>query len=137
CLLGESLLLQARWEEAEGCLTRSCELHASLGTRSGALPWQRRAELAACHGDPAMVHEYLREASAIATVSTMALHMWGRIYATAALSALEQHDPDGAVLAVQAAAAAAARYGDCPTCSALLNPVAAEAYALLDDPGRA
>src|SRR5207248_7061227 len=37
CLLGESLLLHARWEEAAGCLERSCELHASLGSRSGGL----------------------------------------------------------------------------------------------------
>jgi DNA-binding SARP family transcriptional activator len=133
CLLGESLLLQARWEESEGCLARSCELHASLGTRSGALPWQRRAELAACRGDHAEVQICLREASAIATVSAMASHMWGRIYATAAFSALGRHELDEATRAVQAAAAAAARYGDCPTCSALLNPVAAEAYGLLDD----
>ena len=32
CLLGESLLLHARFEEAAGCLERSCELHASFGT---------------------------------------------------------------------------------------------------------
>ena len=133
CLLGESLLLQARWEESEGCLARSCELHASLGTRSGALPWQRRAELAACRGDHAEVQACLREASAIATVSAMASHMWGRIYATAAFSALGRHDLQEATRAVQAAAAAAVRYGDCPTCSALLNPVAAEAYGMLDD----
>jgi DNA-binding SARP family transcriptional activator len=133
CLLGESLLLQARWEESEGCLARSCELHATLGTRSGALPWQRRAELAACRGDHAEVQACLREASAIATVSAMASHMWGRIYATAAFSALGRNDLQEATRAVQAAAAAAARYGDCPTCSALLNPVAAEAYGALDD----
>jgi len=33
----------------------------------------------------------------------------------------------------RSAAKAAARYGDCITCSALLNPVSAEAYALLGD----
>jgi hypothetical protein len=64
----------------------------------------------------------------------MASHMWGRIYATAAFAAVEQADAEGAVRAVHAAAAAAARYGDCPTCSALLNPMAAEAFARLADP---
>jgi DNA-binding SARP family transcriptional activator len=133
CLLGESLLLQARWEEAEGCLARSCELHASLGSRSGALPWQRRAELAASRGNYDDVAIAIREASAIATVSAMASHMWGRIYATDALAAVEQGQATEAVRFVEAAAAAAARYGDCPTCSALLNPVAAQAYAMLGD----
>jgi len=133
CLLGETLLLQARWDEADGCLERSCELHASLGSRSGALPWQRRAELAACVGRHDDAIECLRHASGIATVSSMALHMWGRIHATAALSALLQGDPERAVQSIQAAAASAARYGDCPTCSALLNPVAAEAFAEIGD----
>jgi DNA-binding SARP family transcriptional activator len=137
CLLGESLLLQARWEESMGCLARSCELHASLGSRSGALPWQRRAELAVCRGSYDEAEAYLRQASGIATVSPMANHMWGRIYATAAFAASEQADAEGAVRAVQAAAAAATRYGDCPTCSALLNPMAAEAFALLADPDSA
>ena len=133
CLLGESLLLQARWEESDGCLERSCLLHDSLGSRSGALAWQRRAELAACQGRFADVDAHLRRASGIATVSPMASHMWGRIHATAAFAAMERGDPAAAVQAVQAAAAAGARYGDCPTCSALLNPVAAEAFASLRD----
>ena len=133
CLLGESLLLQARWEEAAGCLERSCDLHSSLGTRSGALPWQRLAELAVCRGAPAEAAEPLRRASAIATVSPMARHMWGRIYATAAFGQIEQGDPEAAARSVRAAGAAAARYGECPTCSALLNPVAAEALTMLDD----
>jgi hypothetical protein len=47
-----------------------------------------------------------------------------------ALAAVEQADAGGAVRPVHAAAAAAARYGDCPTCSALLNPIA-EAFARL------
>jgi hypothetical protein len=64
----------------------------------------------------------------------MARHVWGRIHATAAFAAVEQGDPQRAVRSVRAAGAAAARYGDCPTCSALLNPVAAEAFGLLDDP---
>jgi DNA-binding SARP family transcriptional activator len=133
CLLGESLLLQARWEEAAGCLERSCDLHASLGTRSGALPWQRLGELAVCSGAPAEADAYLRRASAIATVSPMARHMWGRIYATAAFAQVELGDPEAAARSVRAAGAAAARYGDCPSCSALLNPIAAEALTLLDD----
>jgi DNA-binding SARP family transcriptional activator len=133
CLLGESLLLQARWEEAGGCLERSCDLHGSLGTRSGALPWQRLAELAVCQGRPEEADEPLRRASGIATVSPMARHMWGRIYATAAFARVERGEPEAAARSVRAAAAAAARYGDCPSCSALLNPVAAEAFALLDD----
>jgi hypothetical protein len=37
------------------------------------------------------------------------------------------------VQCVRAAAATAVRYGDCPTCSALLNPIAAEAFALVGD----
>jgi DNA-binding SARP family transcriptional activator len=132
CLLGESLLLQARWEEAAGCLERSCELHASLGTRSGALPWQRLAELAVCSGAAEEAEEPLRRASAIATVSPMARHMWGRIYATAAFAQVERGDPEAAARSIRAADAAAARYGDCPSCSALLNPVAAETFALLE-----
>ena len=133
CLLGESLLLHARWQEAAGCLQRSCDLHASLGTRSGALPWQRLAELAVCSGTPEDADGMLRRASAIATVSPMAKHLWGRIHATAALAAMERGDPQAAARCVRAAAAAAARYGDCPSCSALLNPVAAEAFAALGD----
>jgi DNA-binding SARP family transcriptional activator len=133
CLLGESLLLQARWDESEGCLERSCDLHASLGSRSGALPWQRRAELAVCHGRPDEAEDYLRRATAIATVSPMASHMWGRIYATRAFAAVEAGAPNQAVEAVRNAAASAQRYGDCPSCSALLNPIAAEAFAMLAD----
>ena len=134
CLLGESLLLHARWEEAAGCLERSCELHASLGTTSGALPWQRLAELAVCRGAPEEAEAPLRRASAIATVSPMARHMWGRIYATAVFAQIEQGRPDAAARSVRSAGAAAVRYGDCPSCSALLNPVAAEALTQLDDP---
>jgi DNA-binding SARP family transcriptional activator len=133
CLLGESLLLQARWEESDGCLERSCLLHDSLGSRSGGLAWQRRAELAVCRRRFDEVDGYLRRASGIATVSAMASHLWGRIHATAALAAVERGTPATAIHSVQAAAAASARYGDCPTCSALLNPVAAEAFASAGD----
>ena len=138
CLLGESLLLHAHWDEAAGCLERSCELHASLsGTRSGALPWQRLAELAVSTGTPDEADGLLRRATTIATVSPMALHLWGRIYATAAFAHLERGDPVAAVRSVRAAGAAAVRHGDCPSCSALLNPVAAEAFAVLGDRGNA
>jgi len=133
-LLGESLLMRARWDESMGCLERSCEMHASLGSRSGALAWQRRAELAVCRSAYGEAEVYLRQASAIATVSAMASHLWGRIHATYAFAAIEQGDAERAVRSVRAAAAAAARYGECPTCGALLNPMAAEAYALLGDP---
>jgi DNA-binding SARP family transcriptional activator len=133
CLLGESLLLRGRWEEAAGCLERSCELHASLGTRSGALPWQRRAELAVCRGTPDEAEALLRRAAAIATVSAMARHLWGRIHATAAFASLARGDPEGAVRSVRETGSAFARYGDCPSCSALLNPVAAEAFAAFGD----
>ena len=128
CLLGESLLLAARWDESVGCLERSCDLHASLGSRSGALAWQRRAELAVCRGAYDEADACLRQASGIATVSAMASHLWGRIHASQAFAAVEQDQSDQAVRAVRAAAATAARYGDCPTCSALLNPLAAEAF---------
>jgi DNA-binding SARP family transcriptional activator len=95
CLLGESLLLHAHWDEAAGCLERSCELHGSLaGTRSGALPWQRLAELAVSRGEPGEADALLRRASTIATVSPMAMHMWGRIHATAAFAHLEHGDPE-------------------------------------------
>lgn len=131
CLLGESLLLRAQWDEAEGCLHHSADLYASLGPISGALPWQRLAELAACRGDLDEVGPALRKASAIATVSPTARHLWGRIHATAAFARLQQGDPEFAARSVRAAAAAAARGGDCPSCSALLHPVAAQTYALL------
>jgi DNA-binding SARP family transcriptional activator len=133
CLLGESHLLHARWDEAAGCLERSCELHDSLGTPTAALPWQRLAELAVCRGTPREAGGYLRRASAIATVSPMAKHIWSRIHATAAFAALECGDPEAAARSARAAAGAAARYGDCPSCGALLNPMAAEAFAALGD----
>jgi DNA-binding SARP family transcriptional activator len=138
CLLGEALLLHARWDESAGCLERSCELHASFdGSRSGALPWQRLAELAVSRGEQGEADALLRRASAITTVSPMAMHMWGRIHATSAFAALQQGDPEAATRAVRAAAASAVRYGDCPSCSAFLNPLAAEAFGMLGDLGNA
>ena len=133
CLLGESLLLRGRWDEAAGCLERSTELYAELDARAGALPWQRLAELAVMRGDSKAAAACLRHGMAIAVVSPMARHAWGRLYATAALDALEQGEPAEAVRVVRSAAAAAARYGECPTCTALLYPTAAEAFAALGD----
>jgi DNA-binding SARP family transcriptional activator len=133
CLLGESLLLHAHWDEAAACLERSCELYGSVASRSVALPWQRRAELAVCVGAHDEVDSYLRRAMAIATVTPLARHAWGRVYATAAFAAVERGEPEAAARAVRAAATTAARYGDCPTCGALLNPIAAEAFVMLGD----
>jgi DNA-binding SARP family transcriptional activator len=133
CLLGESLLLRAQWDEAEACLERSCDLYAPLGSRSVALPWLRRAELAACGGvhDEAAAH--LKRATAIATVTPMARHARARLHATAALAAMERGKPEDAIRAVRATQNAAARYGGCPTCSALLNPIGAQAFAMVGD----
>jgi DNA-binding SARP family transcriptional activator len=133
CLLGESLLLHAHWDEAAACLERSCELYEPLGSRSVALPWLRRAELAACVGAHDEAATYLKRATAIATVTPMARHAWARLHATAALAATERGEPELAIRSVRASQSAAARYGDCPTCSALLNPVGAHAFALVGD----
>ncbi|MFI5955949.1 BTAD domain-containing putative transcriptional regulator [Cryptosporangium sp. NPDC051539] len=137
CLLGESLLLQAHWDEAAACLERSCALYEPLGSRSVALPWLRRAELAACVGDHAEASAYLKRATAIATVTPMARHAWARLHATAALAAVERGEPEAAIRSVRASQSAAARYGECATCSAQLNPVGAQAFALLGDPEQA
>ena len=131
CLLGESLLLGGRWEEARACLRRSGEIHAELGNTSGALAWQRLAELAACRGGDEDMEGHLDRAVAIATVSPMAHHLWGRIYATAGIDAVERGDAEGAVQAIRSAARAATRHGECPSCAALLHPVAAEAHSMM------
>ncbi|WP_066363288.1 BTAD domain-containing putative transcriptional regulator [Herbidospora mongoliensis] len=133
CLLGESLLLGAQWDEAEACLERSCELYAPLGSRSVALPWLRRAELAACLGAHDEATAHLKRARAIAMVTPMARHAWARLHATAALAAMERGNPDDVIRSVRATQNAAARHGDCATCSALLNPVGAQAFALVGD----
>jgi DNA-binding SARP family transcriptional activator len=133
CLLGESLLLHAEWDEAAACLERSCELYAPLGSRTVALPWLRRAELAACVGAHDEAADYLKRATAIAMVTPMARHAWARRHATAALAAMERGEPHEAIRAVRATQSAGARYGDCPTCSTLLNPVGAQAFALVGD----
>jgi DNA-binding SARP family transcriptional activator len=133
CLLGEALLLRGRLDEAEACLMQSTELHARLDTRSGGLPWQRLGEVRATRGDLDGAHAAVTRGMAIATMSPMASHLWGRLYATSAFIALERGDAPTAVSAVRSAEAATAHYGDCPTCSALLHPMAAEAYAACDD----
>ncbi|WP_211880998.1 AfsR/SARP family transcriptional regulator [Pseudarthrobacter albicanus] len=133
CLLGEALLLRGRLDEATGCLTRSTDIHTELGGRSGGLPWQRLGEAAAIRGDFDAAKAAVTRGMAVAMVSGMARHLWGRLYATSAFIALERGAPAEAIAAVAGAEAAAARYGDCPTCSALLHPVAAEAYAAVGD----
>jgi len=133
CLLGESLLLHGHWDEADACLERSCELYGPAGSRTVALPWLRRAELAVCVGAYEDVAGHLRRATAIATVTPASRHAWGRLHATAALAALEQGQLDVALRSVRAARSTAARYGDCPTCGAMLNPVAADALAQSGD----
>jgi len=133
CLLGESLLLKGRLDEAAGCLRRSGEIHASFGVSSGALAWQRLGEAALHRGDHDAVATHLEAAAAIATVSPMASHLWSRIHATAALDALERRRPEAAHRAVSEAGRAAVRYGECPSCAAMLHPVAAETHALLGD----
>ena len=55
------------------------------------------------------------------------------LHATAALAAMERGEPELAIRSVRATQSAAARYGDCPTCSALLNPVGGQAFALIGD----
>ncbi|WP_433828953.1 hypothetical protein ACQP2E_06530 [Actinoplanes sp. CA-015351] len=141
CLLGESLLLRAEWDEAAACLERSCAVYESLSDRSPefpgssrapvALPWLRRAELAACIGDHAEAAALLERATAIATETPMPRHAWARLHATAAFAAMERGSASDAIRSVRAVQSAAARHGECPTCSAVVNPVGAQAYALV------
>jgi tetratricopeptide (TPR) repeat protein len=138
CLLGESLLLRGRWDEAEDALRRSLDLHRDVGARAGeALTWQRLGELAAYRGDAATADECVRRGLELGAKASMASHLMRRLYATAVLNALEQGDASSALGFLQEAAEAAESYGDCPTCSALLHPVAAETYARVGDPERA
>ncbi|MFG3053248.1 BTAD domain-containing putative transcriptional regulator [Kitasatospora sp. NPDC048239] len=137
CLLGESLLLHGRWNEAPGCLEHSARLHEELGGPGGALPWQRLAEHAAGSGDSAAAADFLRRGAAAAATAPPGPHTFGGLYATAAFDAVERGEPGEAVRAARAAAAAAARYGECPSCTALLYPVAAEACAAVGDAGGA
>ncbi|WP_328471764.1 hypothetical protein OHA21_08060 [Actinoplanes sp. NBC_00393] len=136
CLLGESLLLRGRFDEAAGCLDESTDLHAHLadeGSAAAAVAWQRLGELAVCRRRFDEVGPTLRQASAVAARAPAPRHVWTRIHATAAFARVELGEPEIAVRSVRAAAAAAARHGDCPSCGALLHPVAAEAYAALGD----
>jgi tetratricopeptide (TPR) repeat protein len=131
CLLGEALLLRGRFDEARSCLVQSTELHASFERISVGLPWQRLAELHVCQGDFAAADAALTKGMAIATVSPLARHLWGRLYATQAFLELERGNPEAAIRCVERAAGAAARHGDCGTCGALMHPVAPEAHARL------
>jgi DNA-binding SARP family transcriptional activator len=135
CLLGESMLVRGSWGEAIDCINRSIKLRQELGPETVALPWQRLAEIAVYRGESP--ERYLRQGVSIAMVSPMAQHAWGRLYATEGLDALERGDVTGALHAVEGAAAAAERYGECPGCCSLLHPVAAEAYAAAGDPDAA
>jgi DNA-binding SARP family transcriptional activator len=135
CLLGESLLVSGRWSEAIDCINRSIKLRQELGPETVALPWQRLAEIAVYRGESP--EPYLRQGMSITMVSPMAQHAWGRLYATEGLDALERGDLTGALHAVEGAAAAAERYGECPGCCSLLHPVAAEAYAAAGNPDAA
>lgn len=138
CLLGETLLLRGRWGEAEDALRRSLDLHRDVGAKAGeALTWQRLGELAAFRGDPATAADCVRRGLELAAGASMASHLMRRLYATAILNAVEQGDTDSALESLEAAEEAVQRYGDCPTCSALLHPVAAETYAMVGEPERA
>lgn len=138
CLLGESLLLRGRWDEAEDALQHSLELHRAVGAKAGeALTWQRLGELATYRGDSDTTDECVRRGVELAAEASMASHLMRRLYATAVLNALEQGNATLAMGFLEAAAEATERYGDCPTCSALLHPVAAETYALVGDSERA
>jgi len=137
-LLGESLLLRGRWDEAEEHLRRAVELHQSLGASTGeALASQRLAELAVYRGDADSAGRHLERGLALAVEGPLPEHLLSRLYATMALNALEMDDPEAACEALEAAARAAAQYGACPPCEALLHPVAAEAYAAVGDLDRA
>lgn len=95
------------------------------------LAWQRLGELAAYRGDHATAQEHCHRSLQLARESSMADHLIVRIYATLALNALEQGDPQAAAKAVEDSEEAAKQYGVCQTCSALMYPVAAEAYSAL------
>lgn len=139
CLLGEALLLHGHWDQAPGCLERSAHLAEEdaggeeFGGHCAAPAWQRLAEYAAARGDSAEAAACLRRGLAAAEGSPLARHTVGRLWAAAALDAVERGEPGEAVRAVRAASVAAARRGECPTCTAPLHPVAAEACAALGD----
>lgn len=139
CLLGEALLLAGRWVEAEECLQQSIAVNQAVGSKMGeALTWQRLAELAVFRGRTAEAEEYVQRGLQVATLAPMgATHLMGRLYATAAFNAVESGDGVGTQRALELLAEAPQRYGDCPACTALVNPVAAEAYVALGSIDRA
>jgi tetratricopeptide (TPR) repeat protein len=131
CLLGEALLLRGQWPEAEDALSRSAALHQGLRSPTGAaLTRQRLAELTIYRGQRG-AEEHLAQGFELAKQSLLAAHLMGRLYATAALEALDQGDAARAAATVEEASKAAERYGTCAACSALLYPVGAAAYAQL------
>jgi tetratricopeptide (TPR) repeat protein len=127
------MLLAGRWDEAQECLTRSMELHRDLGAPLGeSLALQRLAELAGARGDYDRAAELLGRGLDIAVrIPFLATHMQTRIYGTQAVHALDQHDVETALRAVEATVDIAAQFGACPGCTALIHPVAAETYAAL------
>jgi tetratricopeptide (TPR) repeat protein len=137
-LVGGALSIRGRWEEAEECLRRSLDLQAAVGSAAGqALALQRLAELSVHRGDHQTAGDLLRRAWDLPIDAPMAPHVYGRLYATEARRALEGGDPAAAIRTLEMAADAAARAGDCATCSALLHPVGTEAYAALGNRERA
>ena len=129
--MGETFLVRGRWAEAEEALNRSAELHRAVGSAAGeALVQQRLAELTVYRGGRGAA-DHLRRGFELAHRSLLAAHLFGRLYATDALAALERGEADRAAATVEEALEADRRFGSCASCSALLYPVAAEAYARL------
>jgi ATP/maltotriose-dependent transcriptional regulator MalT len=138
CLLGESLLLRGRWDDAERCLTESLELHRDVGSLMGeGVCAERLGELAVFRGEGDRAVAHLQRGLETAEEHPMAPHLTSRIYATLALNGLEHDDPEAALEAIEDAHQAISRHGPCASCDALLLPVAAETFTLLGDRERA
>ena len=137
-LQGESLLAQGRWNDAAESLQRSLELHRTVGSAAGqALALQRLGEVHVYRGNSDAAERCLTEGLALDVDAPMAPHVFGRLYATAALNALARGDAPAAVRCLDDAADVALRRGDCNTCNALLHPVATDVYLALGDLTRA
>ncbi len=107
-LLGESLLSQGRWNDAEAELQRSLETQRAVSSAAGqALTLQRLAELRVYRGDSHGADELLAEGLALEIDAPMAPHVTGRLYATLALSALARGDAPVAARYIEEAAEAA------------------------------
>lgn len=109
------------------------ELHHELAAPLGeSLALQRLAELVAAQGDYARADELLDQALEVAVRAPIfASHMQVRIHATRAAHALDQGDALAAARAVEATVNVCTQFGECPGCSALVHPVAAETHAIL------